>query len=111
MDTALVTDNMATARLQARIEELTQEQQQQKREFKNIRQTQVRLEREKRAKAEELAALQRKCDELQRLKFGGPINLEAMEARGVNEVRWRCRWRLGRWSVPMGCLVHFFRRP
>jgi hypothetical protein len=84
---ALLVQEGTPAGLQTRIEELTQEQQHQKREFKNIRQTQVRLAREKKAKSEEIAELQRKCDELQRLKFGGAINLEAMEAHGTNDVR------------------------
>ncbi len=36
---------------------------------------------------EQNAELQRKVDELQRLKFGGAVNIEAMESHGINEVR------------------------
>lgn len=70
--------------LRDRIEELKKEKSQQKAEYKQIKQTQRRLAREKREKEEKVGNLKMKCDDLQRLKFGSLVNLEALETTDVN---------------------------
>lgn len=72
--------------LEQRIQQLTLEKQRQKSEYKNIKQIQARLNHEKKELDKSVAEMKTKCDELQMLKFGALVDLEALESQGVNLV-------------------------
>jgi len=81
---ALIFDTRSIFGLNNRISQLNQEKSSQKEEYKSIKQTQRRLTREKKEKQAEIDELDLKCRELQFLKFGALIDLEALEKSDVN---------------------------
>ena len=86
LDHALVFDVNRIAQLKARIEELTAEKGRQRAEYREIKRTQRRLEAERKEKDKEVENLHTRCNELQMLKFGALIDLEALESFSVNDV-------------------------
>lgn len=82
------------ALLSRRIIELNQEKSSQKLEYKQIKKTKSRLEREKREKEKECERLDQKCRELQMLKFGALVDLEALGAGDFNPQGVELRARL-----------------
>lgn len=72
------------AKLKTRIGQLNEEKQLQKSAYKNIKHIQSRLNREKKELEQIVGELEAKCNELQMLKFGALVDLEALEGQGIN---------------------------
>ena len=68
--------------LKNRIVRLTEEKALQKKEYKDIKQTQSKMDADRKRKETELEVLKTKCDELQMLKFGMLIDLDVIANRG-----------------------------
>lgn len=84
LEDALIFEKKELSLLAQRISELEKEKSQQRKASKDVRAHQSRLAFEKREKESRNASLKTKYVDLQTLKFGGPINLEALESRTVN---------------------------
>lgn len=82
-DTVLF-DVSSIEQLQQRIASLTEEKSMQRKEYKEIKQTQARMSVEKSKKDAELEQLKKKCDELQMLKFGMLVDLDALNTFSIN---------------------------
>ncbi|CAK8998816.1 Cilia- and flagella-associated protein 44 (WD repeat-containing protein 52) [Durusdinium trenchii] len=79
IDSSLVFDKGELEDLHEGIGTLIAENKKKKAEYKDLHLTQKRLVKEKRQKEGDIAALQSKCDDLQMLKFGQLIDLDAIE--------------------------------
>jgi WD40 repeat protein len=73
--------------LKSRIQELEVENRTLRQQFKDLHKEQSRLAREKKLKESEITASREKCDDLQMLKFGQIIDLEALDKVSVSKVR------------------------
>jgi len=81
----LVFGKRQLSNLKARIKELEVENKALRQEFKNLHKEQSRLSREKKVKDAEISASNAKCDDLQMLKFGQIIDLEALDKVSVSK--------------------------
>jgi len=81
----LVFGRKQLATLKSRIKELEVENKGLRQEFKNLHKEQSRLGREKKVKDAEIAQFNAKCDDLQMLKFGQIIDLEALDKVSVSK--------------------------
>jgi len=84
LDEALIFDVRNIEKLKRTITNLTKEKSDQRSAYKEIKTQQRRLEREKREKQAANDELDRKCNELQMLKFGALIELESLETSDIN---------------------------
>lgn len=91
---ALIFDTRSILGLKDRINQLEGEKLSQKEEYKTIKMTQRRLTRERKEKQAEIDLLDLKCRELQFLKFGALIDLEALEKSDMNPVGVELRAKL-----------------
>jgi hypothetical protein len=81
----LVFGRKQLTQLKSRIKELELENKALRQEFKNLHKEQSRLGREKKLKDAEIAGLNAKCEDLQMLKFGQIIDLEALDKVSVSK--------------------------
>jgi len=93
---ALIFDLKNIDQLRYTIDSLTKEKADQKSSYKEIKVQQRRLAREHREKEDKNKGLDDKCIELQMLKFGSLINLEALETSDVNPMGVELRSKLRR---------------
>lgn len=84
LDEALIFDVRNIEKLKGTITELTKEKADQRSAYKEIKTQQRRLAREMREKQAANDELDRKCNELQMLKFGALIELESLETSDIN---------------------------
>jgi WD40 repeat protein len=82
----LVFGKKQLTQLKSRIQELEVENRTLRQQFKDLHKEQSRLAREKKLKESEIMASREKCDDLQMLKFGQIIDLEALDKVSVSKV-------------------------
>jgi len=85
VNNCLVFGKKQLSTLKSRIKELEVENKGLRQEFKNLHKEQSRLGREKKLKDAEIAQFNAKCDDLQMLKFGQIIDLEALDKVSVSK--------------------------
>jgi len=85
VSSCLVFGKQQLATLKSRIKELELENKALRQEFKNLHKEQSRLGREKQLKDAEIAGFNAKCKDLQMLKFGQIIDLEALDKVSVSK--------------------------
>ena len=85
MSKALIFDLNEIEKLKLNIAELTRQKSMQRKEYKEVKLMQTRLQREKSEKEETVSSLEQKCIELQMLKFGRLVDVEAMQETHINE--------------------------
>ena len=84
---ALVFGAQELVQLHSGIERLEHELVDKKREFKDLHATRKQITRDKARKQEEIAALRSKCVDLQVLKFGQEIDLDAVEKMAAHSAK------------------------
>jgi WD40 repeat protein len=85
VDRCLVFSRRDLLKLKNRIKELEVENKTLRQQFKDLHKEQSRLAREKKLKEAEIALSTAKCDDLQMLKFGQTIDLEALDRVSVSK--------------------------
>ena len=95
IDGYLVFGASALERLKARAQELVGENKKLRQDFRELHKTKTRLEKEKKTQVAGIAMLEKKCEDLQLLKFGQKIDLEAldgaMDSKSVDDVNEKIR--------------------
>ncbi len=78
----------------------------QRKEYKEIKQTQARMAAEKTRKEAELEHLKKKCDELQMLKFGMLVDLDLLTTSGINHAAEELKDKLAQMQLVHDREVH-----
>ena len=86
VDNCLVFGRNQLNQIKARIAELGEENRTLRQQFKDLHKEQSRLTREKKGKEAEILDKKDKCEDLQMLKFGQLIDLEALDKVSVSKV-------------------------